>query len=250
MTDLGRGHHGSRRHRVAICAVLVPIALGLTACSAVAKAVNAVKGVHNLVHEVDAINALSGKIKSADGKPYEVTYVTTGSAPATIDYAAEPPGDFAFNTKTANGDLEVIAGPAGQFECNRASAAGEWSCLKLDSSSTTTGNAAYLLYSGSFWVDFLKVYSVAAALHGVSITSSTMTVNGFNLQCTDVVSGTKPNQSSSKWCVTTQGILGYVSVSSKGADFEIKSYTASPSASLFQVPAGATITTIPTTTTS
>jgi hypothetical protein len=50
--------------------------------------------------------------------------------------------------------------------------------------------------------------------------------------------------------VTSEGILGYVSVSAKSADFEIKSYSASPPASLFALPAGATVTTLPTTTTS
>jgi hypothetical protein len=37
-------------------------------------------------------------------------------------------------------------------------------------------------------------------------------------------------------------------VASDSTSFEIQSYTTSPAASLFQVPAGATITTIPTTT--
>jgi hypothetical protein len=41
-----------------------------------------------------------------------------------------------------------------------------------------------------------------------------------------------------------------VSVAAKAADFEIKSYSSSPAASLFQLPAGATVTTIPTSTTS
>jgi hypothetical protein len=114
----------------------------------------------------------------------------------------------------------------------------------------STDKLMYALYSGSYWIDFLKIYSVAAALHGVTITSSTMSVNGFSLQCAVVVSGTKPNQTTSKVCVTSEGILGYVSVSAKSADFEIKSYSASPPASLFALPAGATVTTLPTTTTS
>jgi hypothetical protein len=104
----------------------------------------------------------------------------------------------------------------------------------------------YALYSGSYWIDFLRIYSAVAALHGVTIGSSTMSVNGFSLQCADVTSGSGKSATTSKWCVTSQGILGYVSVSQKSADFEIKSYTSSPAASLFALPAGSTITTIPT----
>ena len=210
----GQTHRGNRRRTIAIAVVVVPLAFGLTSCSAVSKAINAVKTVHNMLHGSAAINSLSSKISSGDSSSYDVTYVTTGSAPATIHYAST------------------------------------WTCLKLQGAEVSTDKLMYALYSGSYWIDFLKIYSVAAALHGVTITSSTMSVNGFSLQCAVVVSGTKPNQTTSKVCVTSEGILGYVSVSAKSADFEIKSYSASPPASLFALPAGATVTTLPTTTTS
>jgi len=37
----------------------------------------------------------------------------------------------------------------------------------------------YALYSGAYWIDFLKLYSAAAALQGVTIHSTSMSVNGF-----------------------------------------------------------------------
>ena len=115
------------------------------------------------------------------------------------------------------------------------------------SAAIETYKSMYALYSGAYWIDFLKIYSAAAALQGVTIHSTTMSVNGFALQCAVVTNRATPT-TTSKWCVTYQGILGYVSVSAKSADFEIKSYSSSPPASLFQPPSGATITTIPTTT--
>jgi len=230
--------------------MVVPLVLGLTGCNAVSKAVNAIKTVHNMLHGSAAINSLTSKISAGDSAAYEVTYVTTGSSPATINYAADPPHDFAFDDTTSTGEIRLFAGSAGQFECNRQKSGGAWSCLETNVTGINTTKLMYALYSGSYWIDFLKIYSVAAALHGVTVTSSTMTVNGFKLQCAVVVSGSKPNQTRSEVCVTSQGILGYVSVAAKAADFEIKSYSASPSASLFKVPAGATVTTIPTTTTS
>ncbi len=249
MTQSGQPQRTSLRRVVAVPAVVVPLALGLTGCSAITKAVNAVKTVHDVLHGSAAINQLSSKISAGDSGPYDVSYVTTGSAPATISYAADPPTDFAFDDTTASGELRVFAGSAGQFECNRSGTA-RWACDKTDYAGVNTSKMAYALYSGAYWIDFLKIYSVWAALHKVTVSQATMTVNGFKLECAVVVSGTKPNQSTSEVCVTSQGILGYVSVAAKSADFEIKSYSPSPPASLFQVPSGATVTVITTTTTS
>ena len=204
------------------------------------------------MHGDAAISSLSSKISASDTKAYAVTYLTTGSPPVTTVYAASPPHDFAFTTTLSGSHIDVFASSAGEYGCNRASAPGSmgWTCLKLEGTAIDTYKAMYALYSGAYWIDFLKLYSVAAALHGVTISSSSITVNGFKLQCAVVVSGKAPNQTTSKVCVTSHGILGYVSVAAKAADFEIKSYSSSPAASLFQLPAGATVTTIPTSTTS
>jgi len=242
------------RNMIVVAAMVVPLALGLTGCSAINKAVNAVKAVHSLLHGSAAIDQLTSKMQSSDTSAYDVTYVTTGSAPATVKFALDPPHDFAFADTTSTGEFEVLGGSAGVFECSRSSSgsssAGAWSCVKAQGAEVDTDKLAYALYSGTYWIDFLKIYSVAAALHGVTISSATMSVNGFNLQCAVVVSGNKPNQQTSKVCVTSQGILGYVSVSARSADFEIQSFSPSPPASLFQIPAGATVSTLPTPTTS
>jgi hypothetical protein len=237
---------------IAVAAVIIPLALGLTSCSAINKAVNAVKAVHNLLHGSAAINSLTSKIQAGDlTSSYDATWVTTGSAPATVSYAATPPHDFSLvDTTSSRTQTRLFTNTAGQFECTRSSPSATWQCLKTDVSSLNTSKLAYALYSGAYWIDFLKIYSVAAALHGVTITSASMTVNGFKLSCAVVVSGKTPNQTRSEVCVTSQGILGYVSVAAKAAEFKIKSYSSSPPPSLFQVPAGATVTTIPTTTTS
>jgi hypothetical protein len=253
MIKPGQPHRGAHWGKIAVAIVVIPLAFGLSSCGAVSKAINAVKTVHNIMHGSAAINSLTSKISSGDNSAYDVTYVTTGNSPATVHYAAQPPHDFAFDTNTSTGDLEITTNASGEFECNRSSGSGSastWTCLKLQGAAVSTDKLAYALYSGSYWIDFLKAYSVVAALQHVTIASSTMTVNGFALECAVVVSGTKPNQTTSKVCVTSQGILGYVSASAKSADFEIKSYSASPAASTFALPAGATVTTLPTTTTS
>jgi len=233
------------RRTILVAVVVIPGVLGLTGCS---KVINAIKTVHNVLHQGAAISALSNKIKAADKSPYEVTYVTTGANPVTTELASSPPHELAFGTTVSGQVIDVIQNSKGEFACSRGvSSSATWSCIEVKGAEAATYKVMYALYSGAYWIDFLRLYSAAAALQGVTIHSTTMSVNGFALQCDVIVN--KKNPSTSKWCVTSEGVLGYVSVSSAKADFEIKSYSASPQASLFQVPAGATITTIPTTTT-
>jgi uncharacterized protein YceK len=230
---------------VLVTVVIITSTLGLAGCS---KIIKAVKATHNALHQAEAVQAFSDKVKTGDATTYEVTYVTTGHPQATIVYADAPPHDFAFDTTLADKGVRIIVSSRGQYACNRSqtgSSLGPWSCLKLKGSDVDTYRATYALYTGAYWIDFLKIYSTAAGLEGVSITSGSKTVNGFNLQCVDITS-TKKNFTPSQWCVTSQGILGYVSMSSSGAAFEIKAYSSSPPSSLFQLPGGATITTIPT----
>ncbi len=94
---------------------------------------------------------------------------------------------------------------------------------------------------------FLKDFSLAAGFAGDKVTSSTMTANGFSMSCVDFrasgVAGT------STICTTAQGILGYVKVAGDTTSFEIKSFSASPQASLFRLPPGAKVVTVTTSTT-
>jgi hypothetical protein len=96
-------------------------------------------------------------------------------------------------------------------------------------------------------VGFLKDFSLVAGLAGDKVTTSTMTVNGFAMSCVDFVAPGVAGTSTI--CTTAQNILGYVKVASSATSFEIKSYSASPPGSLFQLPAGAKIVTPPTGTT-
>ena len=102
-------------------------------------------------------------------------------------------------------------------------------------------------YTPSHWVTFLKDFSLAAGFAGDQVSSSSMTVNGFSMSCVDFVASGVPGKSTI--CTTSQGILGYVKVASESTSFEIKSYSSSPSASLFQLPPGAKVILPPTTTT-
>jgi hypothetical protein len=229
-----------------VTVALVMGVVGLSGCSVV-KTVEKVK--NDVEGNKATIDAFTGKIQSGEATTFEATYVTTGAAPATIVYAVQPPKGLAF-TDTPSGapsgstSIDVVVNSSGEYSCTPPSGStSTWSCEKLGTDSAAAENKLFDLYTPSHWVGFLKDFSLVAGVAGDKVSSSSMTVNGFSMQCVDFnapgVAGT------STICTTAQGILGYVRVASSSTSFEIKSYSASPPASLFQLPPGATVTTPP-----
>ncbi len=85
-----------------------------------------------------------------------------------------------------------------------------------------------------------KNAAIAHAL-GIKMSSSSATFAGQPSTCVSVSVKGK----SSKYCVTKQGILSYSGSSSSSSYFKLTKYSSKPPASLFAVPTGATITTLP-----
>jgi hypothetical protein len=228
-------------------AALVLAGLSVSACSVV-------KDVSKVAHDVEGnkstIDAFTTKVKSGEAVPFEATYVTTGSSPATIVYAVKPPNGLLFkdtpsgtastNSNGAN-SFEVVVNPSGEFACTPPSGATTtWTCQKLDPATAATENKIFDFYTPSHWITFLRDFSLAAGFAGDKISSSSMSLNGFNMSCVDFVASGVPGKSTI--CTTSQGILGYVKVASDSTSFEIKTFSSSPSASQFQLPPGAKIT--------
>jgi hypothetical protein len=208
--------------------------------------VGAVQGIaHGVEGNRATISAFTGTMKSGETATFVATYVTTGSAPATIVYAAQPPHGLAFQVtpSSAGGSAEdIVVNATAAYTCSRpTSGTSPWSCRQANSSSITSGSPILDLYTPSHWITFLDDFSLAAGFAGDRVTKSSMSVNGFSLQCVDFrapgVSGT------STICTTAQGVLGYVQVASDSTGFEIEHYSTSPPPSLFEPPAGAPITT-------
>ena len=240
----------SRLRNLAMVALtLVVGAFGLTACSVVDKVKNAVQDVHGNKATIDSFTT---KLQSGAAAPFEATYVTTGSAPATIVYAVQPPKGVAFDLTPTGGTgdstpTHIVVNSSGEWACSQSSGNGSsapWSCQKLGTADAATENQIFNIYTPAHWVGFLRDFSLVAGLAGDKVTSSTMTVNGFSLNCVDFnapgVAGT------STICSTAQGILGYVKVASDSTSFEIQSFSTSPPASLFELPPGATVITVTT----
>lgn len=236
---------GALRGVVAVAAGCGLAGIALTGCvvgRAVKKAEGTVQG-NNAV-----INLFTSNLKSGQPSTFQVTYVTTGSSPARIVYAVRPPGELAFtDTQAASsagsgtGDFRLIVNSGGQYLCTHPAAGSPaWSCQKQPKSGAAAERGLLDFYTSAHWVSFLKGFALAAGFAGDKVSSSTMTVNGFAMQCVDF--GTSGATGRSRVCSTAQHLLGYVQVASESTGFEISSYTASPPASVFELPAGATIT--------
>jgi hypothetical protein len=229
-------------------AVAVLVVLGLlgTGCSALNKVKNA---VHAVEGNRATIDSFTKNLQSTSAAPFQATYTTTGAAPATVVYAVDPStGGLAFHeTQTGSNpsSVQVIVNSSGEYVCNQSGTGAPWTCRKLGQADAAAENSIFDIYTPSHWISFLKGVSLVAGLAGDTVSSSTMSLNGFDLQCVDLVA--RGVSGTSTICTTPQGILGYVKVASDSTSFQITDYSSSPAASVFQLPPGATVTTTPTT---
>jgi len=244
------------RHRrtVGIVALAVTLGVGIGGCSAIKKVKTVAQDVKNNKQTMDSFTT---KIQSGEAKPFQATYVTTGDNPTTVVYAVQPPKGLAFtNTPSSTGSagsaaaqnapsLDIIVNSTGEYSCtppdtSGSAGKGTWACQMLSPGDANSQNAIFDFYTPAHWVNFLKGFSLAAGFAGDKVTSSTMTVNGFAMSCVDFKAPGDPTESTI--CTTAQGILGYVKVAGDPTSFEIKSYSSTPDASLFELPPGATVT--------
>jgi hypothetical protein len=230
--------------------VLLLVAVGTLAASC--GTVNKIKqAVHTVENNRATIDSFSQNLQSTKAAPFEATYTTTGSSPATVVYAVDPSsGGLAFHETQAGStasNVQIIVNSSGEYLCNQSGPAGSWSCQKLSKSDAAAQNKIFDIYTPAHWVSFLKDVSLVAGLVGDKVTTSTKSLNGFDMNCVDVVA--RGVSGTSTICSTSQGILGYVSVASDSTSFQITNYSSSPAPSLFQLPPGATVTTLTTPTT-
>jgi hypothetical protein len=247
-TDRGPDAGAGRRAAAIVAVALILSGLGLTGCGVV-RAVR--KVAHTVEGNKSTMDAFTKKIQAGEGATFEATYVTTGASPTTVVYAVEPPKGLLFKETPSgsgtngNTKLDFVVNPSGEYACTQPSSGSSaaWSCEKPPKASAADYNNILAFYTPAHWVKFLGGFALAAGFAGDKVSSSSMNLNGFAMSCVDLVATGVPGTSTI--CTTGQNILGYVKVAGNATSFEIKSYSASPSSSLFQLPQGATITTIP-----
>ena len=246
----------SRRRAVglALLAVLVG-GLGLTGCGIISKVKSAVGTAER---NKATMESFTNKIQ-AGPTTFEATYVTTGSSPATVVYAVQPPNGLSFSDTPSGpgaangpGKFQFIVKPNRRVRLyppssttgsgGSSGSSSKWACEKLPKASAADYTNILDFYTPTHWVNFLKGLSVVAGLAGDKVTTSSKTVNGFAMSCVDLVATGQPGTSTI--CTTAQNILGYVSTAGSSTSFEITHYSTSPASSMFQLPPGATVTTV------
>ena len=237
---------GPRRAAAAGAAVLLTT-VALAGCSLISKVSHAVGTINA---NRNAIKAFESKLQNGKAVPFAATYITRGGgSSATVLYAVNPnanPKEVVFKetpgaSAHGNPSVDLIINQSGEFSCSTTSAtgSGHWQCGKVGTAAQAARNLVFNFYTPSHWIAFLEGLAVVAGLAGEKVSLSTMSVNGFSLSC---VNFNDPNgKGSGTICSTSAGILGYVKTSTSQSTFEIKSFTSSPSSSLFQLPAGAKV---------
>ena len=226
--------------RAAAIAVALAAVVALSGCSVV-------RSINNVRHGIDsnraAIKTFTQGLKTGESMAFSATYVTTGSSPTKIVYSVQPPHEVSFmqsGTGSDTSSLDLVSNSSGEYSCTSATSNSGWTCMKLGRAQAVAQNELVSLYTPSHWITFLETFSVAAGFAGDKVTNSTRTVNGISMHCVDFTA--KGVKGQSTICSTPQNILGYVKVAGNPTSFELRSYTASPSAALFKLPPGAKIT--------
>jgi hypothetical protein len=251
MTSPGQRTAGCLSPAGDLACLVTTVALGgmlLAGCGLVSSVKNV---AHNVESNKSTMDEFTGSMKSGEGKPFVVTYTTTGSSPATIVYAVHPPSDLLFTDSTTGGStgkggVDLIVNGSGEYSCKPPPTTGPkakrvWTCTKLGAAQAAVENQLVSIYTPAHWVAFLEGLSLAAGFAGDRVTRSSTTVNGFPMQCVDFQAPGVPG--TSRICTTAQGILGYVKVATEATSFQIRSYSAAPAASMFTLPAGAIVST-------
>jgi hypothetical protein len=184
-----------------------------------------------------SISSIESKLKGSSSATYDAQYTITGSSSlSSLELAAQPPSTFAFDATTSTGKSEIFGDASKTTSCTENTGATTWTCADLGSGLSGITNSFYI-FTGKYWSGLLATATSEGA------TTSSMSVGGVASDC---VTYSPSSAVDGEVCVSqSSGVLTYVKDLKTGTTFSLTSYSASPPASLFQAPAGATVNTLP-----
>jgi hypothetical protein len=155
---------------------------------------------------------------------------------------AQQPPDSLFAGTSSSGTFELITLGNKSYICSGQSASGTGGiCLSEGAASSEAD--VFAPYEPNF---YLPYFQAAAKAAGAQVSYSSKSVSGLSLSCVSVT-GAAGETGTGTFCVTDQGVLGYVSwtgsTASQNGSFEITSFSTTVPAGEFTLPA--TPTTIP-----
>jgi hypothetical protein len=190
------------------------------------------------------VKALANSINRAKHLTYQAQYTSVSNGQTNSVTIAQAPPKSNFSTSSGsviNTGTATYYCSSGTSSVSGNSGKGSVSCV------SSTGSNPLLalqdIFSSSSALNILgqASQSIVARALGIKVSSSTATFAGQPSTCVTVSVRGK----SAKYCVTKQGILSYSGSPSAGY-FELTSYSAKPSPTLFTLPPGATTQTLPT----
>ena len=181
--------------------------------------------------------AFLGRFQSGQHATFIATYKITSSAThklTTLTIAQQSP-DSVFSGVSGPDTFEFLTIGSKSYLCSHA--VNKWICLNGGKSNPEA--ALFDLYQPGKYLPYVQA---AVNKVGAHATYSTKTVNGFPLSCVSVT-GAPHENGTGTFCVTSQGVLGYVSYTgstpSENGSFEITSYSTTVPAKEFVLPAKA-----------
>jgi hypothetical protein len=177
------------------------------------------------------IEALSASVQGAEKATFKAVYnvVPTTGASETVTIEQAPP-----KTVLALSNERVIDTGTATYFCSSSN-----QCFSEGSTNPLASLTA--LFSPQTALTEFRAVQASAAAHaaGYNVAISSGSYGGQSTTCANITGTGSPV----KYCVTKQGLLAYAS--SSGGTFSLSSYSGSPPASDFSLPAGATVITIP-----
>jgi hypothetical protein len=179
------------------------------------------------------VKALTNSINRAKHLTYLAQYTTVSNGQKTTVTIAQAPPKSNFSTQGGS----VINNGKTTYYCSTST--GTAQCLSVKGANPLLGLEG--VFSPAVALSALgeAKQGLVSRLLGIKVSSSSASFAGQSSTCVTVSVRGK----SGKYCVTKQGLLSYSGSSS--SYFELTKYSATPSASLFSLPAGATTATLP-----
>lgn len=186
--------------------------------------------------DASQLQSLSSAVQSGEHASYKAVYTSqsTSGASQTITIEQMPPKSV-FSTTSGS----VIDDGTHTYFCSTSGGAEQ--CVTESSTGANPFASITALFSPTTLLNEFHAAEGAAAAHtaGYSVAFSSGTYAGLAAKCLDYTAASQ----TVKYCVTNTGILAFAQ--STGGTFELTSFSTSPAAGDFSLPAGATVVTIP-----
>ncbi len=180
---------------------------------------------------------LLSKFKSGEHATFIATYkITSGSSKSltSLTIAEEPP-DSLFGGTTASGSFKLITLGTKSYICSGGAGGTAATCFSEGADASLAD--LFALYEPNY---YLPYFQAAAKAAGAQVSYSSKSVNGFSLSCV-AVAGATNEKGTGTFCVTDQGVLGYVSwtgaTAASAGSFEITSFSTTVPSGEFTLPA-------------